>query len=87
VRLELQADCYAGVWAHSASDRGKLETGDIEEGLNAASSVGDDRIQRKTTASVNVDSFTHGSAAQRMQWFKRGFDSGSSTSCDTFGTT
>ena len=85
VRLELQADCYAGVWAHSASDRGKLETGDLEEGLNAASAVGDDRIQKRATGRINVDSFTHGSAAQRTQWFRRGFDSGSSKSCDTFG--
>jgi uncharacterized protein len=85
VRLELQADCYAGVWAHSAAERGKLETGDVEEGLGAASAVGDDRIQRRTTGSVNVDSFTHGSAQQRSEWFKRGFETGRSTSCDTFG--
>jgi uncharacterized protein len=85
VRLELQADCYAGVWANSAGQRGKLETGDIEEGLGAASAVGDDRIQRKTTGSVNVDSFTHGSAQQRAQWFNRGFESGRATACDTFG--
>src|SRR5439155_5414951 len=85
VRLELQADCYAGVWGHSAADRGKLEPGDIEEGLGAASAVGDDRIQRRTTGSVNVDSFTHGTAAQRGQWFRRGFESGSAQACDTFG--
>jgi uncharacterized protein len=84
VRLELQADCYAGVWAHSAAERGKLEAGDIDEGLGAASAVGDDRIQRKTTGSVNVDSFTHGSAKQRYDWFRRGYDSGNSKSCDTF---
>lgn len=84
VRLELQADCYAGVWAHSAAERGKLETGDIEEGLAAASAVGDDRIQRRTTGTVNVDSFTHGSAQQRSEWFRRGFETGKSTSCDTF---
>lgn len=86
VRLELQADCYAGVWAHSAAERGKLNAGDIEEGLGAASAVGDDRIQSRTTGSVNVDSFTHGSAAQRMEWFNRGYESGRSTSCDTFGS-
>ena len=85
VRLELQADCFAGVWAHSAAERNKLETGDIDEGLNAASAVGDDRIQQQTTGSVNVDSFTHGSAQQRTQWFRRGYDSGSTKSCDTFG--
>jgi hypothetical protein len=84
VRLELQADCYAGVWGHSAAERGKLEVGDIEEGLGAASAVGDDRIQHRSTGTVNVDSFTHGSAKQRAEWFKRGFESGRSTSCDTF---
>jgi predicted metalloprotease len=84
VRLELQADCYAGVWAHSAAERQKLSTGDIEEGLGAASAVGDDRIQSRTTGSVNVDSFTHGSARERSEWFKRGFESGRSNSCDTF---
>ena len=83
VRLELQADCYAGVWAHSAAERGKLETGDIEEGLGAASAVGDDRIQRRTTGSVNVDSFTHGSAQQRTEWFTRGYQTGRSSSCNT----
>jgi predicted metalloprotease len=84
VKLELQADCYAGVWAHSAQERGKLETGDIDEGLGAASAVGDDRIQSRTGQGVNVDSFTHGSAQQRAAWFRRGFESGRSTSCDTF---
>jgi predicted metalloprotease len=85
VRLELQADCYAGVWAHSAAERGKLETGDVEEGLGAASAVGDDRIQARTTGSINVDSFTHGSARQRAEWFRRGLESGRSSACDTFG--
>jgi hypothetical protein len=84
VRIELQADCYAGVWAHSAAERGMLETGDVEEGLSAASAVGDDRIQRRTTGSVNVDSFTHGSAKQRADWFTRGYQAGNSTACDTF---
>ena len=85
VRLELQADCYAGVWAHSAAQRGKLETGDVEEGLGAASAVGDDRIQQRTQGQVNVDAFTHGSARQRAEWFNRGLTSGSAQACDTFG--
>ena len=82
VRLELQADCYAGVWAHSTDTRGKLQQGDIDEALNAASSVGDDRIQQQETGRINVDSFTHGSAAQRSASFKKGFDSGDPRSCD-----
>jgi len=84
VRLELQADCYAGVWGHAAASRNELEPGDVEEGLAAASAVGDDRIQRQTTGSVNVDSFTHGSARQRSEWFRRGFESGNAQACDTF---
>ena len=83
VRLELQADCYAGVWAHSTSQRQMLEQGDVDEALNAASAVGDDRIQRRTTGRINVDSFTHGSAAQRPEWFKRGFESGDPRNCST----
>jgi predicted metalloprotease len=83
VRLELQADCYAGVWAHSTSQRDLLHPGDIDEGLNAAAAVGDDRIQQRTTGRVNVDSFTHGTAAQRSEWFKRGFQSGDPRSCTT----
>ena len=86
VRLELQADCFAGVWAHSTQQRQILEQGDVEEAMNAASAVGDDRIQAQTTGRVNVDSFTHGSAAQRASWFKRGFDGGDPKACDTFGT-
>lgn len=82
VRLELQADCYAGVWGHSTEVRGKLQQGDIAEALNAASSVGDDRIQQRTTGRINVDSFTHGSAAQRTAAYRRGFDSGDPRSCD-----
>lgn len=85
VRMELQADCLAGVWARQADkSRHILEAGDIEEGLNAASAVGDDRIQRKTQGYVVPDAFTHGSAAQRVRWFKLGFDLGNLQSCDTF---
>jgi len=84
VRLELQADCFAGVWGHATQGEGILEPGDLESGLNAAASVGDDRIQRQTTGHVNTDTFTHGSSAQRVFWFKRGFDSGQPKDCDTF---
>lgn len=83
VKLELQADCYAGVWAHSTSQRRLLEEGDVDEALSAAAAVGDDRIQQQTTGRVNVDSFTHGSAAQRSEWFKRGFQSGDPRNCST----
>src|SRR5438105_6464762 len=82
VRLELQADCYAGVWAHSTEQRRLLEQGDVDEALNAASAVGDDRIQQRTTGHINVDSFTHGSAAQRSASFKRGFESGDPRNCN-----
>lgn len=81
VRLELQADCYAGVWANSTNQRRLLEAGDIDQALNAASAVGDDRIQQRTIGRINVDSFTHGSAAQRSASFKRGFDSGDPRAC------
>jgi predicted metalloprotease len=85
VRVELQADCFAGVWARQADQsRQILEAGDIEEGLNAASAIGDDRIQRKTQGYVVPDAFTHGSAAQRVRWFKLGLESGNLQSCDTF---
>jgi len=83
VALELQADCYAGVWAHSSEQRQKLDPGDVDEALTAAAAVGDDRIQKQTTGRINVDSFTHGSAAQRSTAFKRGFESGDPRSCDT----
>jgi predicted metalloprotease len=86
VRMELQADCYAGIWAHSAQKRNKLDAGDYEEGMRAASSVGDDRILQKAGRNANPESFTHGSAQQRMEWFRRGFASGQSTACDTFGS-
>jgi uncharacterized protein len=85
VRMELQADCLAGVWARQADQsRQILEAGDIEEGLNAASAIGDDRIQRRTQGYVVPDGFTHGSSAQRVRWFKLGFESGNLQSCDTF---
>ena len=85
VRVELQADCYAGVWAHHAErTRGVLEAGDIDEALGAASAIGDDRIQRESRGYVVPDSFTHGSSAQRQRWFKTGFESGSVEACDTF---
>jgi uncharacterized protein len=85
VRMELQADCYAGVWAHDANTaRQILEQGDVEEALQAASAVGDDTIQKRTQGRVVPDSFTHGSSAQRTTWFKRGLDTGSVDSCDTF---
>jgi hypothetical protein len=85
VRLELQADCYAGVWGRSAQQRDKLSAGDMEEGLAAAASVGDDRILKQSGRQVNTDSFTHGSSAQRASWFRKGFDSGDPRECDTFG--
>ena len=85
VRTELQADCFAGVWAHRAQrERGLLEPGDLEEGLGAAAAIGDDRLQRQSGGRVVPDSFTHGSSAQRVRWFRTGFDSGSLKACDTF---
>jgi hypothetical protein len=85
VRLELQADCFAGVWAYHANKaRQILESGDVEEGLNAASAIGDDRLQMQTRGYVAPDSFTHGSSAQRVQWFKRGLAGGDLRQCDTF---
>jgi predicted metalloprotease len=86
VRLELQADCFAGIWAHNADQsRQLLEAGDIDEGLNAASAIGDDRLQRQAQGYVNPDSFTHGTSEQRVRWFKTGFQSGDLKACDTFG--
>jgi predicted metalloprotease len=84
VRVELQADCFAGVWGHSTQERNILEAGDVKEGLKAAAAVGDDRIQRMSRGTVNPESFTHGSSAQRMEWFQRGFQDGTITSCNTF---
>ena len=87
VRLELQADCYAGLWAHHA-ERAKpiLEAGDVEEALGAASAIGDDRLQRQTQGTVVPESFTHGTSAQRVEWFKRGLEQGTSQACNTFGS-
>jgi hypothetical protein len=85
VRLELQADCYAGLWAQNAAQsRQLLEAGDVEEGLNAASAIGDDRLQKQAQGYVVPDAFTHGSSAQRVQWFRTGLTAGSLEACDTF---
>lgn len=87
VRQELQADCFAGIWAHNADrSRQLLEAGDIEEGLNAAAAIGDDRLQKQSQGYVSPESFTHGSSEQRVRWFKRGFESGTIEACDTFAT-
>lgn len=84
VRMELQADCLAGVWAHSTQRRDLLERGDFEEAMGAAAAVGDDRIQQQATGQVRPDSFTHGTSEQRMDWFRRGFSTGDPDVCDTF---
>jgi predicted metalloprotease len=84
VRLELQADCYAGIWAHSTEQRQLLEAGDVEEALKAASVIGDDALQRQAGQGVRPESFTHGSSQQRTRWFKRGYESGEIAACDTF---
>jgi uncharacterized protein len=85
VRVELQADCFAGLWAHhSQQSKGWLEKGDIEEGLNAAAQIGDDMLQRKSQGTVVPESFTHGSSQQRMTWFRRGLESGNVQQCNTF---
>lgn len=87
VRQELQADCLAGIWAHHADrSRQMLEAGDIEEGLNAASAIGDDRLQKQSGGRVVPESFTHGTSEQRVRWFKRGYETGSVQACDTFAT-
>ena len=86
VRQELQADCFAGIWAyHADRTRNLLERGDIEEGLNAASAIGDDRLQRQSRGYVTPESFTHGSSEQRVRWFERGYQTGDVNRCDTFG--
>jgi uncharacterized protein len=85
VRMELQADCFAGIWAHHANrSRQILEAGDIDEGLNAAAAIGDDRLQKQGRGQVVPESFTHGTSAQRVEWFRRGIESGSPKKCDTF---
>lgn len=85
VKVELQADCYAGAWAyHAHKDFNILEQGDVEEALNAASQIGDDTLQRQATGKVRPDAFTHGSSADRMKWFRKGFESGDVRTCDTF---
>ncbi|HSB14256.1 MAG TPA: neutral zinc metallopeptidase [Bryobacteraceae bacterium] len=84
VKMELQADCLAGVWAHSTAQRQLLESGDLESGLGAAAAVGDDRIQKEAMGRVHPESFTHGTSAQRMQWFSRGYERGDAGTCETF---
>jgi predicted metalloprotease len=84
VRQELQADCFAGVWAHSVYERDLMDSGDIDEGLRAAAAIGDDRIQEQTTGRIAPETWTHGSSEQRASWLRRGFESGSPDQCDTF---
>jgi len=86
VRLELQADCYSGVWAYTVFKEGDLEPGDIEEAITASEAVGDDRLQSQAGRRVEPDSFTHGSSAQRRAWFERGRARGEPSDCDTFST-
>jgi predicted metalloprotease len=86
VKMELQADCLAGIWAHTTQQRGLLESGDVESALGAAAAVGDDRLQRMATGHVSPESFTHGSSEQRMHWFRNGFDNGSLAACNTFAS-
>jgi uncharacterized protein len=87
VRMELQADCYAGVWGHHAGTMKQLDSGDLAEALGAATAIGDDRLQKASKGSVVPESFTHGSSEQRVRWFKRGMDSGRPKDCDTFSAT
>src|SRR6185312_3891663 len=85
VRLELQADCFAGVWAHSTQQRDLLEQGDIQSAIGAAQAVGDDRLQKMARGTVSPETWTHGSSEERARWFQRGLDTGQISSCDTFG--
>jgi predicted metalloprotease len=87
VKMELQADCFAGVWGRSMQQQGVMEEGDLQEGLNAAEAIGDDRLQKQSQGHVVPDSFTHGTSEQRYTWFKRGFDTGDVAQCNTFGNT
>jgi predicted metalloprotease len=84
VRLELQADCYAGIWGHATQRKDVLEVGDLDEALKAATAIGDDALQKQATGTVRPETFTHGSSAQRKRWFTRGFESGDPAQCDTF---
>lgn len=84
VRVELQADCFAGIWGKFTDQKGYLEKGDLEEALNAAHQIGDDTLQKRSQGYVVPDSFTHGTSAQRAKWFRRGFESGKVSDCDTF---
>ncbi len=84
VKIELQADCYAGIWASTIKDKGILEPNEIEEAMDAASSIGDDRIQEKAQGYINPESFTHGSSAERVKWFTTGYDQGTIEACNTF---
>jgi uncharacterized protein len=87
VKMELQADCFAGVWAKNAVDssgRSRMEAGDLEEGLNAANAIGDDTLQRQSRGYVQPESFTHGTSEQRKRWLRRGYDTGDPAQCDTF---
>jgi predicted metalloprotease len=84
VRQELQADCYAGIWANGTAKKNLIEAGDIEESMTAAQAIGDDRLQKMAGRRVNPETFTHGSSAQRAKWFRRGYETGSLASCDTF---
>jgi len=87
IGLELQADCLAGVWGHSTEQRKIIDQGDVNAGLQAAAAIGDDRLQRMANGRVSPETFTHGSSAQRVQWFRRGLESGQVSACDTFGAT